>query len=126
MYSLPVLLSGIPSLLLSSSEVNIVDSHHRKTLNSLLKLYPSTPHAFTYFIAGSLPARAIVHQRQLGLFNMVWSVTYLLIPSTKEQSMFLSRNSWFTQLRDICLLYYLPHPLELLNNPLSKEYFKSL
>ena len=76
MYSLPVLLSGVSSLILSSSEVNIVDTHYRKTLNSLLKLYPSTPHAFTYFIAGSLPAKAIVHQRQLGLFNMICNLPH--------------------------------------------------
>ena len=129
MYSLPVLLSGIPSLILSSSELNIIDGHYRKTLNSLLKLYPSTPHTFTYFIAGSLPAKAIVHQRQLGLFNMICNLPddplhrrakYVLVRLPP------SHKSWFSHLRDICLLYGLPHPLELLNNPLSKESFKKL
>ena len=129
MYSLPVLLSGIPSLILSSSELNIIDGHYRKTLNSLLKLYPSTPHTFTYLIAGSLPAKAIVHQRQLGLFNMICNLPddplhrrakYVLVRLPP------SHKSWFSHLRDICLLYGLPHPLELLNNPLSKESFKKL
>ena len=35
-------------------------------------------------------------------------------------------KSWFTQLRDICLLYSLPHPLILLQNPPSKLSFKKL
>ena len=37
-----------------------------------------------------------------------------------------SCKSWFWQLRDICLLYSLPHPLSLLEAPLSKQKFKKL
>ena len=35
-------------------------------------------------------------------------------------------KSWFSQLRDICLLYGFPRPLHLLQNPLSKQAFKKL
>ena len=38
----------------------------------------------------------------------------------------MSSNSWFTQIRDICLLYKLPHPIQLLKNQLSKENYKKL
>ena len=37
-----------------------------------------------------------------------------------------SKNSWFHQIRDLCLLYQLPHPLKLLQRPLSKESFKNM
>ena len=37
-----------------------------------------------------------------------------------------SSKSWFIQIRDICLLYDLPHPLQLLSNPPSKQTFKKL
>ena len=37
-----------------------------------------------------------------------------------------SAKSWFQQVRDICLQYSLPHPLELLQHPLSKHSFKTL
>jgi hypothetical protein len=37
-----------------------------------------------------------------------------------------SKKSWFSQVRDICLLYGLPHPLDLLQTPLSKCTFKKL
>ena len=38
----------------------------------------------------------------------------------------LSEKSWFTQIRDICLQYNLPHPLHLLDSSLSKQKFKNL
>ena len=34
--------------------------------------------------------------------------------------------SWFHQVRDICLMYQLPHILDLLNSPLTKEAFKQM
>ena len=37
-----------------------------------------------------------------------------------------SPTSWFVQVRNLLLLYHLPHPLLLLQNPLSKESFKKL
>ena len=37
-----------------------------------------------------------------------------------------AKKSWFSQVRDICLFYGLPHPLDLLNSPLPKESFKKL
>ena len=35
-------------------------------------------------------------------------------------------NSWFSQVKALCFRYALPHPLVLLNEPQSKEKFKSL
>merc|ERR1712208_123312 len=37
-----------------------------------------------------------------------------------------SSKSWFSQIRNICLQYGLPHPLVLLLHPLSKEAFKKI
>ena len=37
-----------------------------------------------------------------------------------------SWKSWFSEIRDIALQYGLPHPLKLLEQPLSKEKFKKL
>ena len=36
------------------------------------------------------------------------------------------KKSWFQQIRDLCLQYRLPHPLQLLSKPLSKLKFKKL
>ena len=37
-----------------------------------------------------------------------------------------SSKSWFLQIRDLCLKYCLPHPLQLIENPLEKVPFKNL
>ena len=64
LYGTPVLLSGIASLVLTKWEINIIDQHLKQTLRNLLKLYSDTPQAFIYFMAGSLPGEALLHQRQ--------------------------------------------------------------
>jgi hypothetical protein len=35
-------------------------------------------------------------------------------------------KSWFVQIRDICLQYGLPHPLKLLEDPLTKQRLKTM
>ena len=70
-YALPVLLSGISSLVLSRQEMDIVASHYKTTLTRIMKLYDRTPETAVLFLAGSLPLPALVHLRQLALFSMV-------------------------------------------------------
>ena len=36
------------------------------------------------------------------------------------------KKSWFLNIRELCLLYSLPHPLNLLNHPMKKEHYKKL
>ena len=82
------------------------------------------------FLAGSLPGRALLHLRQLSLFCMITHLPknnplllrakHALLTGTKQC------KSWFLIIRDICLLYSLPHPLTMLDNPPKKETFKKL
>ena len=106
-----------------------MDGHYLQTLQRLLRLHEKTPRSIVYFLAGSLPATAILHQRQMSLFSMICHLTqdplhkhakYALLNSLK------CSKSWFIQIRDICLKYDLPHPLELLAFPLSKLRLKQL
>ena len=104
LYNTPVLFSGVSSLFLSNNEINSIDQHYIKTLRNLLKLYPGTPQAFVYFIAGSLPARAILHQRQLGLFNMICNLPKDPLFSRARHILTCSspaKRSWFHQIRSI-------------------------
>jgi hypothetical protein len=129
LYGMPVLFSGTASLVLNDSEINIIDQHYKNTLCNLLKLHSGTPHTFIYFMSGSLPAKAILHQRQLSLFSMICHLQSDPLNRRARQALTRckpSEKSWFTQIRDICLLYGLPHPLILLQQPLSKHEFKKL
>ena len=129
LYACPVLLSGLGSLYLNQSEISLIDTHYKSSLESLQKLYPKSPASFVLFMAGSLPGTAIIHLRQLTLFSMICRMPsdplnlharYTLVSSKP------STHSWFHQIRDLCLQYCLPHPMVLLDNQPTKEQFKKL
>ena len=69
--ALPVLLSGAATLILSRSEVNILNNHHKNILMKLMKFPDKTPDQVVFFLAGSLPAEGLLHFRQLSLFGMI-------------------------------------------------------
>ena len=68
LYAAPALFSG---LVLGASEVNIVDSSYKNTVQNLQRLHQRTPRGFAFLLAGCLPGRAALHCRQLSLFLMV-------------------------------------------------------
>ena len=128
-YETPVLFSGLAALVLSKSEIGILDSHYLNIMQNLQRLHDKTPRAVVLFMAGSLPGEAILHMKQLTLFSMICRLPgdplhthahYVLSCSPR------TAKSWFQQVRDICLLYALPHPLELLQHPPTKHSFKKL
>ena len=129
MYGTPVLFSGLACLVLSKPEVNVIETHFKNTLQNLQKLHQNTPRCVVYFMAGSLPAEAILHLRQLGLFSMI---TRLQTDPLNVHARYTlttappSAKSWFQQIRELCLRYHLPHPLQLLDFPPTKEGFKNL
>ena len=106
----------------------MVNQHHRDTLLNLLHLYPKTPHPVVYFLAGSLPGEALLHLRQLALLGMISRLSNSLLHRIAINA-FNSRVkswSWFHQVRDLCLMYQLPHPLTFLTTPLTKAQHKAL
>ena len=107
MYGVPVLLSGLGSLVLSKTEMCCLDHHFKVGLEQLQRLYKSTPAPVVYFLAGSLPASALLHLRQLSLLTMIsrlgpsnilhkHGVNALSCPAGYPKS-------WFLQVRQICL-----------------------
>ena len=128
LYATPVLLSGLASLVLTETEVKIIDTHYKNTVQNLQRLHQNTPRGVVFLLAGCLPVRAVLHSRQLSLFAMICHLPddplnihakYILTNAPP------SAKSWFQQVRDSCSLYGLPDPLQLLHNPPSKEKFKS-
>ena len=129
MYCTPVLFSGLASLVLTRSEVNIIDKQYQKTLQSLQRLHDKTPRSVVLFLAGRLPGEAELHLRQLCLFSMICHLPQDPLHKHAEYaltSLAQSSKSWFLQVRALCLQYGLPHPLDLLKSPLSKGKFTSM
>ena len=128
-YGTPVLMSGLGSLVLNNKEVNLIHQHHKNTIRCLQKLPDETPQAVIFFMAGTLPATALLHERQLCLFGMVSRLPNDPLNSHARHALITAKknsSSWFGNIRDLCLQYGLPHPLTLLDSPLSKAKFKSL
>ena len=127
-YGSPVLRSGLGSLCLIKPEENLLNHHYVEMLGNLLRLLPKTPLPVVYFLAGSLPMEAFVHLRHLSILGMISRMPESLLHQHGVE-VFSSEGakwSWFHQVRNVCLKYQLPHPLTLLNDPLSKEAFKNL
>ena len=128
MLALPVLLSGVASLLLITSELNVLSQHHKNILRSLLKLPDKTPEEVVYFVAGSLPAEALLNLRQLSLFCMIYRLSDNILHKMARQALMSENNrskSWLVNIRKLCTLYDLPSPLSLLSSDMSKEDFKT-
>ena len=128
-FSTPVLYSGMASLLLTKSEIDILSRHVKVTTENLLKLHPKTPEPVVFFLAGKLPGEALLHLKQLTLFGMICqlrgnilnNLAVKLLTNEKQTS-----KNWFAEIRSHCFTYNLPHPLLLLRDPPSKEHYKKL
>ena len=129
LYATPVLLSGLASLVLTNKEITLIDKHYTDTLSRLLKLHDRTPRSVIHFLAGSLPASALLHIRQLGLFAMICRLPSENALRRYAYELFeigpLVKTSWFTQIQTHCVMYSLPQPLALLKSPPEKNAFKS-
>ena len=129
LYGKPKLFSGLATLVMSKAETSIIDKHYQKTIMNLQRLHDKTPRCFIFLMAGCLPGEAILHQKQLSLFMMVCHLPHDPLNAHARHvltSAKASANSWFQQIRSLCLLYELEHPLYLLESPPTKISFKKL
>ena len=129
LYGSPVLLSGLAALVLTSKEIGVIHRHHRVTLCRLQKLPSTTSDCVVFFMAGSLPATALLHLRQLGLLGMLARLGSSSILQQIGRQVLLSNRkvkgkSWFLQVRSASLQYDLPDPLMILQSPPTKESWK--
>ena len=126
-YGLPVLLSGVGCLALTGSEISTLDKHLKETHLNIQKLLQNTPRTVVHFLGGTLPGAADVHLRILSLFGMVARLRGDPLHLHAEKVLTCAKSSsksWFLLVRDICLMYALPHPLTILEQQPSKEAFK--
>ena len=131
LYGIPVLLSGMSSLVLSNQEVSLINAHFKQHMERLLKLHKATPEPVVWFLAGSLPAEAVLHLRMFSLFGMLARLhAGNNVLANHARNIFAtakpSSKSWFLEIRKISLKYLLPHPITFLDSPPTKQSFKRL
>ena len=126
-YATPVLLSGLGALVLTKSDIDMIDHHFQESIGQLLRLHKGTPRCVIFFLAGCLPGAALVHMRQLSLFGMICRLDPSNLRHQHASNLFSAavqfRGSWFNQIRKWCLMYRIPHPSSLFARPLHKDIF---
>ena len=107
-----------------------LDLHYKKSLERLQRLYPSTPRCVVFFLAGSLPASAILHMRQFTLLGMISRIGSKHILHRHGLNVLNSttskKQSWFFQIRSLAAQYGLPDPLNTLQSPPTRQSYKTL
>ena len=130
LYAAPVLLSGLATMVLSVSEIALFAGPFKQHIEKLLRLHQSTPDCVVWFLAGCLPAEALLHLRQMSLFGMISRLrdgNNLLAQHARHMfaSAKSSSKSWFLQIQNTFLKYSLPHPITYLDKSPAKDSFKS-
>ena len=129
-FGAPVLLSGLASLVLGRAELTAIGDHYKVSLERLQRHYRGTPAPVVFFMAGSLPAAALLHLRQYTLFGMIARLgpTHILFQLGWSilSADILSHKSWFHQIMEISEKYMLPDPISIMMNPPSKDSLKTL
>ena len=131
LYGIPVLLSGLASLVLSSQDVGVLAGHLKQHIQRLLKLHKATPDPVVWFLAGCLPFEALLHLRMFSIFGMLARLhggDNILANYARDALATAkpSSKSWFLEIQRISLKYLLPHPITILQNPPSKIAYKKL
>ena len=130
-FAVPVLLSGLASILLTMKEEKIIGQHHKVHLQRLLRLHQSTPAPVIYLLAGCLPVQGQLHLRMFSIFgqlcrlrlgNNILARHALHVLSSANTS----SKSWFWRLRTLCLQYRLPHPTDWLASQPTKLQVKKM
>ena len=128
LYYSPVLFSGLAALLMSKDEILTLAVYNRKILRQLQKLPKGTPIPAPHYMSGSLPAEALLHQRQFCLFIMVAH-----LPQGNPLKQIALQNltqppkfSWFTTLTATGARYGISEPLQTLQNPPTKSSYKRI
>ena len=105
----------------------MIEQLYKELIMNVQHVLPCTPRSVVYFMAGSLPGIGLLHLRQLGAFGMICRLPgNILNLHAVNIFTFATSKSWFLNIRDVCLQYKLPNPLELLKAPLPKEKYKNL
>ena len=130
-YGVPVILSGLASLVLSTKEENMLGQHYKVHLERLLRLHQATPAPVVFMLAGCLPLPAQIHLRMFSLFGQLCRLrdgNNILAIRARDifSSALVSSKSWFWKIRQLCLQYGVPHPLEWLSSRPSKLHVKSM
>jgi hypothetical protein len=127
-YVIPRLTFGLEALVLTTKEINLLETLYKKYLRAIQCLPESTASPAIYLLAGALPIEARIHTTML---------TFVASMSRRQNSLErellyrqlamkdLGTNSWVMVIQSLLLRYQLPTLANLLQNPPEKITWKN-
>ena len=128
-YVVPRMIYGLESQLLSNPQLNKLGDFHRNMLRQLQGLPQHVAKEAIYLLLGVLPLQAIIHLRTLKLFHKIASNEDNLLYKVAQRQLAVkdtNSNSWFMHIVDLCCIYNLPSPHELMQELPSEDVWKKL
>ncbi|CAG2214135.1 unnamed protein product [Mytilus edulis] len=128
-YVLPILTYGLEILIPKGKSLTTLNLYHKKLLKQLLSLSTNTADPAIYILSGMIPIEAELHIKILTLFGTIsrsektsneWRIAERQLKLKSFNS-----NSWFIDIKKICLLYNIENIEKYLDNPLTKSKWKS-
>ena len=105
--------------------LNSLEKFYKKDLKPLLSIPVTTADPAMYTISGTVPLEATIYKRALTLFgNICWLSVASFEKKDANRQLHIKghkSNSWCVAVKELCLNYGLSHPLEILEDPLSKD-----
>ena len=129
-YVIPILVYGLEVVLPTGVYLDKLDRVHKKFIKQIFSLPQNVADPAIYIIAGALPVEAIIHTRALGLFGSVSRLDESSVKKSVARRQLSIKayggNSWFIDIRKLCVKYSLPDPYTVLDCPPSKGQRKSV
>ena len=129
-YILPILTYGLEIVIPKGKILDDIQNYYKKLLKQLLSLTINVSDPAVYMISGLLPLEAEIHTK---VFTMFGNITRAHKNSTEwklaERQLHiksLDSNSWFMEIKKLCIKYDLEDPIHYMQNHLSKTKWKSL
>ena len=96
------------SLVLLGKDIATIETQYKRSLQNILKLPASSPSSLVHFVAGTLPATALLHLKILSLFGMICRLPDDPLKVHAQQVFLtcsLAPKSWFSQVWQLLLQY---------------------
>ena len=127
-YILPVLIYGLSIFSLEEKHFISLESFQKSMIKQILTLPDNTADPAVYILSGAAPLNLEIHRQALSLFGSI-----ARHPESAEHELARRQlavepydaEDWYCYIRRVCSKYNLPSPLDLLDNPQSKNAWKA-
>ena len=119
-YVVPVLVYGLEVVL----HLDKLERLHKRFLKQILSLPQTVADQAVYILSGAIPLEAVIHSRALTLFGSICRLDKSTIEKRLARRQLSVKscagNSWFVNIRRLCVRYSLSDPYAILDCPPSK------